>query len=448
MGPARTGYSSAHSDWSKVSFKLPPLRAAARLRQLMINTLCLAGSVGFGIYNKIFKILARSNGAAPHKILLIRRGGIGDFVMLTYLARSLKVNFPAARIYLLTGKQALALTAACPHIDEVLPVPKKWSDWLKLVRRLRREHIDTALVHHRFFVAPLLAWLCGVPRRIGFYWKRHGFALTSGIPFQASEPQVDETYRLVELLGGTKQTQDAGLLLRNEDIVACKSLLQSSGYDPSRVLIGMHVGGAEAVGNSEVTGHSATGDAVVAQTPIRRWPAKHFAQLADMLIERHNAQILIFQGPGDESAVKATLDSMVRKPFLIAPPMHILQFLALVSACDLVIAGDSGPMHIAVAFETPVLAIFGPTHPGHSGPVGSKHRIAWAGIACSPCWFSEEIAVAGKWNGKKMPQCWRQNHECMRVLLPETVYAIANEQLAVIADENAKKRLASAAKSI
>lgn len=422
------------TNWSQVSIKLPPGTPQARLRRMLVDAICLVGCISFRILRSLSSVADKSE--APKKILMIRRGGVGDFVMLTYLARCLRAAFPLARVYLLTGKQALALSQACPYIDEVLPVPKKAREWFLLIWRLRQEKIDTAFVHHRFFAAPVLAWACGIPRRVGFFWRNHGFALTDGIPFLPAESQVEQAYRLVDLCGGKSVVREAGLVLRDEDISFCNSLLQDSGYDPRRLLIGLHIGGAEAVGNSELTGRSGA-SVSSGRGPIRRWPPEYFARLADTLVRQENAQVVLFQGPGDETAVRETLDRTVEKPFLVAPPMHIRQFAALVSICDLVVAGDSGPMHIAVAFNTPVLAIFGPSHPGHSGPLGQMHRIAWAGAPCSPCWSSEEIAVMGKWNGAKMPQCWRQTHECMLGLLPETVHAIVREQLSAIAVQKA-----------
>ncbi|WP_162601808.1 glycosyltransferase family 9 protein [Occallatibacter savannae] len=363
------------------------------------------------------------------KILLVRRGGVGDLVMLTYLARALKAKFPQASVHLLTGKQAMGLATMCPYVDEVLPVPKAWGDWLKLVLRLRRERFDTAFIHHRFFAGPALAWLCGIPTRIGYYWKNHGFALTHGVPFQPSRPQIEEAFKLVELFGSPVEMRRSGLVIRDEDTAACTRMLEASKYDPARALIGLHVGGAEAVGNSDYAGAPVDAKSAKAFTPVRRWPAEHFAQLADMLIREQSAQVVIFRGPGDEPAIDATVKAMHEKLFLIAPLMPIPQFAALVSLCDLVVAGDSGPMHISVAVDTPTLAVFGPTHPGHSGPVGPQHRIAWSGTKCSPCWLSEQIAVTGQWNGGKMPVCWRETRECMTGLSPQAVYSIAAEQL-------------------
>jgi ADP-heptose:LPS heptosyltransferase len=422
--------SPAHTSWSQLSFKLPPRSIAVRLRVLIVNAICLAGTAIFSVSRALFR--PAHCDSPPHKVLLIRRGGVGDFVMLTYLARSLKTAFPQASLHLLTGKQSVALAPACPYIDEILPVPKTWSEWLSLIPQLRDERYDVALIHHRFFAAPLLAWLCGIPTRVGYFWNRHGFALTDGIPFEPRESQLQEAFKLVQLLGETPQARESGLTLREEDIAACKRLLHASGYDSDRVLVGLHVGGAQAVGNSEVTRQAAVNGPTQLPAPVRYWPPEHFARVADRLIREQNVQIVVFHGPGDEAAIQATVEAMTEKPFIVTPLMPIRQFAALISLCDLVVASDSGPMHIAVALDTPVLGIFGPTHPGHTGPLGPKHRIAWAGLACSPCWSNEEIALSGKWNGGNAPSCWRKTHECMVGLLPDKVFAIAVEQLAEI----------------
>ena len=413
--------------WNAIEIHRPPRPAAAKLRGLAVAAICLAGAAIF-YPSRLLRKLRGERRQAPRKVLIIRRGGIGDAAMLTPLARSLKQHFPSVQIQVLVNRQAMDVLAGNPFLDKVLQVPAGRRQWMQLLRDLRKERFDTALILHRFFFVPVFTALCGIPRRLGFLWKRHGFALTDAVPFDVKKPQVRQICELMALLGVPTPAPVPEIPIPEQDLEQWRWRLKEWGYDPARRLIGIHPGGSEVMGGVQHYSNSAGKLSVLNYHPPRRWLPELFALLADRLIEEGN-QVLIVRGPGDDPAIEAMVRNMKQKPFHVAPLSPLISFAALLAVCDQIIACDSGPMHVAVAVKTPVVGIFGPTHPAYTGPLGPSDRIAWAGTKCAPCFHPEEFAVAKSWKGAKPFRCWLGTNACMREITPDMVYRLVQAQV-------------------
>ncbi|MCK5572607.1 MAG: glycosyltransferase family 9 protein, partial [Bacteroidetes bacterium] len=149
--------------------------------------------------------------------------------------------------------------------------------------------------------------------------------------------------------------------LEDEQIVA---EFLSGGVAPGRLLVGMNIG----------AGHY-----------VRRWGLDRFAHLADRLIERYGAEVVLPWGPGERDDVQS-VQSMMKHRAFIPPPATLLQLGALLKRCTFVVSNDTGPMHIAAAVGTPVLGIHGPTNPVLQGAYGSQHMVVQKeGLECLGC---------------------------------------------------------------
>ena len=84
--------------------------------------------------------------------------------------------------------------------------------------------------------------------------------------------------------------------------------------------------------------------------------------------------------------------------------------------------------------SVPVVAIFGPTHPGYNPPLGDQHTVLWAGAPCSPCYNPDELAETIPLVGKKLFTCWLGTHECMKAVTVEDAYAAVKERLTATKD--------------
>jgi len=399
------------SYWDDVPFKLPPLPFRGRVRRALTDLICL---VGMAVGKAARALRADRKAIVPQRILVVRRGGLGDVLMATPLLRGLREHFPSARVFVLASKQAVAGLNECPWVDRILEVPTSKKEWLTLLRKLRKERIDTAFILHRFFAASLLTVLAGIPQRLGFEWKDHGFALTGSIRFTPTRSQTLQIGQLLTLVG--KPAADAGMEFAvSEDAIRCaRELLEGWGYDAAKSLVGIHPGGGETAGSSE---------------PAKRWLPERFGRLADLLVQRGVVQVVMLQGPGDEPFVEEALKNMKGRALGVAAGLPLGVFAALMRECDLVVANDSGPMHIAAAQKVPVVAIIGPTHPAYTPPRGGMHKVIWAGVHCAPCYNPEEYIFGTNWNGKKVFKCWRGTHECMVAITAEEVYDVVVGQI-------------------
>jgi ADP-heptose:LPS heptosyltransferase len=145
----------------------------------------------------------------------------------------------------------------------------------------------------------------------------------------------------------------------------------------------------------------------------KRWDIDRFAALADRLVERFGAGIVLPWGPGQLPEVEKLARMMVH-PSLIPPPTTLLQLGALFRRCAFVVSNDSGPMHIAAAVGTPVVGIYGPTNPLLQGPYGGNHVVVRReGLECLGC------------NLTRCPI----GHLCMKELTVDAVWRAVEEVL-------------------
>jgi lipopolysaccharide heptosyltransferase II len=153
-----------------------------------------------------------------------------------------------------------------------------------------------------------------------------------------------------------------------------------------------------------------------ARWPTKRYPCESFAAVADKVQEAGLGPIAFIGGPEDGAAVAAVIARMKTRAVDLTGATSIGLLPALLASAALLVTNDSGPMHVAAAVGTPVVALFGPTSPVLTGPYGNGHRVLTSGIACSPC-FSRRCR-----NPVEL--------ECLRSLPPDTVVQAAARQLA------------------
>lgn len=286
------------------------------------------------------------------KILVFSFTFIGDAVLSTAVIQPLRRHFPDAHITFLVGPRAAALFTTEPQIDAVHIYDNHgehagWRGRLRLIRTLRQEKFDTVINLRDSLVARCIGakhWGIGhssgnrhaVPRYLEAL-QRHGVDTTDAHPHL----QLTET----------EQTEARHFL------VGEPSLYQRR--------IGIHPGG---------------------NWIYKLWDAQKYAQLATILSEKFSAAILLFAGPEERELQAQVADRMHPSPILVKT-RNLRHLAALIAACGVYIGNDTGPMHIAAAVDTPVVALFGSTNHHRSGPDGKKHTVVQSGLqlGCNPC---------------------------------------------------------------
>ena len=287
------------------------------------------------------------------KILVFSFSFIGDAVLSTSVIQPLRGHFSDAHITFLVGPRAFDLLATDPNIDAVLVYDNRgehagWSGRLRLLKALRRDKFDL-VVNLR---DSLIARCIGAKHWGMFHGDGNRHAVTRYLEvLQGHGVDTTDVHPFLELTEG--------------ELIAAHNFLTKADLKPERLLIGIHPGG---------------------NWKYKLWDKKNFADVASILAEKHNATILLFASP-NERELQTQVAEMMDVPPMLVQTDDLRQLAALISACDVYIGNDTGPMHIAAAVGTPVVALFGSTNPIRSGPYGDKHTVIQSGInlGCNPC---------------------------------------------------------------
>ena len=295
-------------------------------------------------------------------ILLIKPGAIGDLILITPVIRALHEAYPDTSISLMVSDEVSAsLFAFHPLVRKTIVYDRKGAHrspaaFFGLWRELRQDGYDLVINFQR---SNLKAWFlvtAAFPARVLVYHKARN--------------------RVVHAVLNHLET------------------LAPLGIDPARAGTApeMHVGpeadahADDLFRSSGLSGHQVIALNPGASHPVNRWSAENFALLADRLMAGLGVRVVVVGGRediplADEIAAKA------QEPIVnLAGEMTLLQLGAVLKRCAILISGDTGPMHMATAVGTPVVALFGAADPARTGPVGEGHRIIQAeGIDCVPC---------------------------------------------------------------
>lgn len=287
------------------------------------------------------------------KILVFSFSFIGDAVLSTAVIQPLRRHFPKAHITFLVGPKAFDLLATDSNIDATIVYDNRdehagWKGRLRLIKTLRVDKFDLVINLRDSFTA----------RCIGAeHW---------GIVRGDSNRHAVTRY-LEVLQNRGIDTTDASphLQLTEAEHTAAHCFLAEAGWISERLLIGIHPGG-----NWE----------------YKLWGVRNYAQVASTLAKKLNAAILLFAGPNERELQAQVAEMMDVSPILVKTE-NLRCLAALISTCDVYIGNDTGPMHIAAAVDTPVIALFGSTNHIRSGPYGDKHTVVQSGIdlGCNPC---------------------------------------------------------------
>jgi len=296
---------------------------------------------------------------------------VGDAVMSLPALRALRQRFPQAHIAIL-AKPWVADLYRREHVCNTL-VPytaRSWREKWAAARALRPHNFDTAILLQNAFEAAAIAYLAGIPQRIGYARDGRGFLLTHAIPVpHHGETPRHERFYYLELL------HRAGILdfLPQSDSVRLEtaSVARAAGLERFRQL-----------GLSDVVVGVSPG---AAYGTAKRWLPERFAEAANRLANELSASVAIF-GSNAERDLCASVAASIAAPVKnFAGETTLAEFIDLAAACRVYLTNDSGAMHIASALGVPTVAVFGATDDQTTGPTGPLARVVREAVECSPC---------------------------------------------------------------
>ena len=354
----------------------------------------------------------------PENILIFLPNWVGDAVMATPALAALRRHFGSARITHLGRPAALATVSGSDWADDVLVdrsgQPPSGLNFLRLVGGIRRGGYDLAVLLPNSFRTAAAARLGSVKRIAGYDRDGRGWLLTDKILPPRDEtgrlkpvPAIDYYIRLVEMLPLRCDSRLMSLGLLEADDRAARDLLEAAGAAvgaPSRPLVMLNPGASFG--------------------PTKMWDLLRYAAVADELIDRRGAQIIINAAPAERQLAAQVAQEMRHKPAVnFAERDNTIGLLkGLMRRCSLLITNDTGARHVAAALRIGVVTLFGSTDPAWTRIDYRFERMIRVDLPCSPCQSKTCSQPPGP-----------MYHQCMTAITTDMVMEAAEELLDILA---------------
>jgi predicted lipopolysaccharide heptosyltransferase III len=310
--------------------------------------------------------------AAPN-VLLIRRRYLGDIVLLGSVLRNLRLHWPDARLTVLTEPAYAGVLALNPDVTAALTFPRSAVGWPGFIGALRRARFTHVLDFDNTDKTALVTRATGAAVRVTFDREtnpfRHRWAYTGHAAvtnaFYTSH-HITETYlSLLSAVSVPVATREVRLTPRPAD---------QSAIAP---LVGNPKSGIENRKSRRILLHPGS------RSPFRLWPAERFAEVCDRLQDELGVQVFVVSGPGEAALVQQIRQHAKTHLVALEQRLTVGQFAALLTHFDLFLCHDSGPMHIAAAVGTPVVALFGSQNAAIWHPLGDRHTVLQTSLPCA-----------------------------------------------------------------
>jgi heptosyltransferase II len=294
---------------------------------------------------------------------------VGDAIMTLPALRAIRKAFPDANICLLVKPGIAPLFEHNQDIDDiVLYKDMHRGAWgrIRLAFVLRRMKFTKAILLQNAFDAAMIAFLAGIPERIGYDRDGRKFLLTKAVPHNSSDRKVHHIHYYLDLLravGIEAEYSVPSLTLTMEERLSARKLLS----DLPGPILGINPG-------------SAFG-------PAKRWMPERFTDVAGWFIKETHGSVVIFGGKDETEVAEMIFRRLPMNRMFLAGRTTLRELASLLAECDVFLTNDSGPMHVAYSVGAPLVAVFGSTSAELTGPVGDGHAVVSAGVGCSPCFL-------------------------------------------------------------
>jgi len=350
--------------------------------KLLLYALLLPPAIAAALLDRLGP--RRRRPAPVSRILVLQPGNIGDLVLTVPFLRECRKIFPGASLSLVATSWNLTFARALPFVNEVLAFDNPFyvdpghargrpallggvRRILRFVREVRQKRFDIGFEFRGHPNALLPLYLSGAVRKIGYSYRGWGVFLDHRRRLdylRTEEYEPDRLLRLLDFVSGDQRDARLMFVVGERERRAAGRLLREVGMGDSGVRVGLVIG---------------------APWTARRWPLEEFVSLADWLISVKRAEVLVV-GSGPERGLGDRLAEGVSgraKNLAGRVPLDLLG--AVLAECDLVVANDTGPMHVAAALGKPLIALFGPGEVSRWGPRGPNHVVIRSPVPCSPC---------------------------------------------------------------
>ena len=310
--------------------------------------------------------------AGVRRILIRSPNWVGDAIMSLPAVSSVCGRVPEAEVVILAKPWVGDLFREHPGVRGVIDYRSPgghegvWGRW-RLSRELKQGRFDLALHLPNSLESVLISFFAGIPRRVGYNTDGRGILLTHRVPVNGGikkEHQVEYYLHLIRALG-----------METAEKIPTLHISQESKEKAEGILKSISGGSGPFVGISPGAQYGSA----------KEWFPERFGELALRICGEIGTRLLILGSAGDRAAASRIGEIAGSAVIDLCGKTTLAQALALISRCRVFVTNDSGLMHAASALEVPLVAIFGSTDPGRTGPLSRNSRVVIKSLSCAPC---------------------------------------------------------------
>jgi heptosyltransferase II len=312
--------------------------------------------------------------ASPKNIIIRMPNWLGDLVMATPVLEDLRHHWPEANLTAMCQSNVAPLLKYDPHVNEIFSY-RRPSGWIHrqqhwdIIESIRHGEYDLGILLTNSFSSAWWFWRGKVKSRIGYATNLRSLLLTKAVSFpRTKESQhLVLTYKmLLEPLGISLSNTSPQLYVSEEEMETAKETLRKYGaIQGKHRIVGINPGAA--YGSAKC------------------WLPERFVALTELLLENPDFRIVYFGDPAGAPLVNDICKKFPEQVINLAGKTTIRELIALIKASTVFLTNDSGPMHIAAALKTPLLALFGSTSDIKTGPYQTG-KVIHKHVECSPCY--------------------------------------------------------------
>jgi len=300
------------------------------------------------------------------RVLVRTPNWVGDAVMSLPVLPGLRRLFPLAKISVLAAHRVAPLFVAQPGVAQIIRYPADKGKWQVLWEL--RGRFDVALALPNSMESALGLWLVGVPSRVGYNTDGRRLFLKEAVSGHRELAGLHTVFYLLGLLtalGGVATFTPPTLYLEPEEEAMGAHLLAEAELPGRGPWVGLSPGAAYG--------------------PAKRWPAERFAALGRELQREFGTRLVLLGGDDERPVAELVKEQLQGQVVDLVGRTSLRQALGVMSQLNLLVTNDSGLMHAAAALSIPLVALFGSTDPGATGPFTSRATVIRHLQPCSPC---------------------------------------------------------------
>lgn len=325
------------------------------------------------------------------KVLIVNTFGIGDLLFSTPLINILKNSKEDIEISYICNKRAASILEGDEAVKNVFVFEKDdfrvlWAkskigfmkEFFSFLNKLKKKKFDIVF---DLSLSPKYGYflkLLGIPKRIGFDYKKRGKFLTHKISIDGFSDKhvVEYNCDLLKLIGIENikpEDKKMRMLIFDKEIKWAEKFLKDNGLKNNELIFGVVPGCGVSWGQNAV---------------YRRWDRSRFAELADKISENFGYKAIIFGDFNEIEIEKYISDNMKHKPILACGKTDLKELAALLRRCEFLVCNDGGIHHIAVSQDVPTISIFGPVDEKVYGPypISPRNIVLKKDLNCRPCY--------------------------------------------------------------